>query len=150
MALPGGLRRDDPTVGTPGLLGKPVEVVDRHGDLSQALRKRLAILEGDGAGNLLASRFELVRPAMEILSAILARQRPPRREGGLPIGKGLGQPRSLDGRDPGPRTTVRGIGHLPDGVGRHQLTIEIEGMRLHLGTFAQSLRKRSIPMSVRG
>ena len=48
------------TVGAPGFLGKPVQMVNSHSDLALALSEGFAIFQSDQTGNFFTSAMDFV------------------------------------------------------------------------------------------
>ena len=55
VPLAGHLVRHHAAIGPAGLAGKPAQVVDGHGHFGPALRQRLAVFQGDRAGDFFAA-----------------------------------------------------------------------------------------------
>jgi hypothetical protein len=123
--------RNDAPVTAFGLLGKPMQMIDGHGQFPQALGQRLAGFERHGAGDFVAAAFKFIGDFVQELAARLGRQRPPAREGRVSV---LNRPLSAGALHGGHFGDDLSSGWVPDAemlIRRHELAIEIERIEFH-------------------
>src|SRR5271157_4604474 len=121
-------RGDDPTIGTLAFLREPLEGVGRVQDFEPGLGERLALLLGQGAGDLVDSLAHQVGRPLEDLGTIVSRQGTPGRKRTLRRGDGpislgprsighFGQDRLIGRIDHPQRLAVQGI--TPRSIDKH-------------------------------
>lgn len=125
------LMRDDAAIAAPGLFGEPMQMVHRHVHFVDALRQRLAVFQGNGAGDFIPAALQFAGNFVQIPAARLARQPPPAGESGMSVLNRLGQAGPVNGRHLG-KDPARG--RIPDRepfCRRDKFAIQVKRISFH-------------------